>query len=49
MYPYLNFDKHAGISRSVISDPLIAITFGPDASLCCHKGRIDRVNGENLF
>jgi len=49
MDPYLDFDKYAGISRSVTSDPLIAITFGLDASLCCHKGNINKVNGEYLF
>lgn len=49
MDPYLDFDKCARISRNVTSDPLIAITFGLDASLCCHKGSTNKVNVEYLF
>jgi hypothetical protein len=48
MEPYLHFDKYAGISRSIPYGKLIAITFVLDASLCCHKGSIDKVKGEYL-
>jgi hypothetical protein len=46
---YWHFNKYAGISRRITYDGLIAITFGLDASLCCHKGSINKVNGEYLF